>query len=278
MRIDLHVHSSASDGVFSPAEVVRKAHANGVEVMALTDHDTVSGLKEARKEAEKLGMRFIDGVELSVSWGGRTIHVVSLGPKKFEPYRELSEKLSKQRDLRARTIASKFDAMGIYNTYEQALDLAGNGLNLSRRHFALALVQRGTVGTEDEAFEKYLRDEGPAFVKTQWMTLPEAMRFIRETEGVAVIAHPGRYNFAAPLTTIDLLEEFKALGGDAIEVTTGSHFEAENDRYTRVALNMGFLASTGSDFHGCKPGRPEPGLQEQLPDYLPTVLDLLKDR
>lgn len=278
MRIDLHVHSSASDGVFSPAEVVRKAHANGVEVMALTDHDTVSGLKEARKEAEKLGLRFIDGVELSVSWGGRTIHVVSLGPKKFEPYRELSEKLSKQRDLRARTIASKFDAMGIYNTYEQALDLAGNGLNLSRRHFALALVQRGTVGTEDEAFEKYLRDEGPAFVKTQWMTLPEAMRFIRETEGVAVVAHPGRYNFAAPLTTIDLLEEFKALGGDAIEVTTGSHFEAENERYTRVALNMGFLASTGSDFHGCKPGRPEPGLQEPLPDYLPTVLDLLKDR
>ena len=278
MRIDLHVHSSASDGVFSPAEVVRKAHANGVEVMALTDHDTVSGLKEARKEAEKLGMRFIDGVELSVSWGGRTIHVVSLGPKKFEPYRELSEKLSKQRDLIARTIALKFDAMGIYNTYEQALELAGNGLNLSRRHFALALVQRGTVGTEDEAFEKYLRDEGPAFVKTQWMTLPEAMRFIRETEGVAVVAHPGRYNFAAPLTTIDLLEEFKALGGDAIEVTTGSHFEAENERYTRVALNMGFLASTGSDFHGCKPGRPEPGLQEPLPDYLPTVLDLLKDR
>lgn len=278
MRIDLHVHSSASDGVFSPAEVVRKAHANGVEVMALTDHDTVSGLKEARKEAEKLGMRFIDGVELSVSWGGRTIHVVSLGPKKFEPYQELSEKLSKQRDLRARTIASKFDAMGIYNTYEQALELAGNGLNLSRRHFALALVQRGTVGTEDEAFEKYLRDEGPAFVKTQWMTLPEAMRFIRETEGVAVMAHPGRYNFAAPMTTIDLLEEFKALGGDAIEVTTGSHFEAENERYTRVALNMGFLASTGSDFHGCKPGRPEPGLQEPLPDYLPTVLDLLKDR
>ena len=278
MRIDLHVHSSASDGVFSPAEVVRKAHANGVEVLALTDHDTVSGLKEARKEAEKLGMRFIDGVELSVSWGGRTIHVVSLGPKKFEPYRELSEKLSKQRDLRARTIASKFDAMGIYNTYEQALELAGNGLNLSRRHFALALVQRGTVGTEDEDFEKYLRDEGPAFVKTQWMTLPEAMRFIRETEGVAVVAHPGRYNFATPLTTIDLLEEFKALGGDAIEVTTGSHFEAENERYTRVALNMGFLASTGSDFHGCKPGRPEPGLQEPLPDYLPTVLDLLKDR
>ena len=278
MRIDLHVHSSASDGVFSPAEVVRKAHANGVEVMALTDHDTVSGLKEARKEAEKLGMRFIDGVELSVSWGGRTIHVVSLGPKKFEPYRELSEKLSKQRDLRARTIASKFDAMGIYNTYEQALELAGNGLNLSRRHFALALVQRGTVGTEDEAFEKYLRDEGPAFVKTQWMTLPEAMRFIRETEGVAVVAHPGRYNFAAPLTTIDLLEEFKALGGDAIEVTTGSNVEAENERYTRAALSMGVSARSGRDFQGCKSVGPEPGLQEPLPDYLPTVLDLLKDR
>lgn len=278
MRMDLHVHSTASDGVWSPTEVVRKAHANGVEVMALTDHDTVAGLAEARKEAERLGMRFIDGVELSVSWGNRTIHVVSLGPKKFEPYRELSESLSRQRDQRARTIAAKFDAMGIYNTYEQALALAGNKLNLSRRHFALALLERGTVGSEDEAFEKYLKDEGPAYVKTEWMTLPEAMRFIRDTEGVAVMAHPGRYSFPAPLTTIDLLEEFKALGGDAIEVTTGSHFEAENERYTRVALNMGFLASTGSDYHGFKPGRPEPGMQEPLPDYLPTVLDLLKDR
>lgn len=278
MRMDLHVHSTASDGVWSPTEVVRKAHANGVEVMALTDHDTVAGLAEARKEAERLGMRFIDGVELSVSWGNRTIHVVSLGPKKFEPYRELSESLSRQRDQRARTIAAKFDAMGIYNTYEQALALAGNKLNLSRRHFALALLERGTVGSEDEAFEKYLKDEGPAYVKTEWMTLPEAMHFIRDTEGVAVMAHPGRYNFPAPLSTIDLLEEFKALGGDAIEVTTGSHFEAENERYTRVALNMGFLASTGSDYHGFKPGRPEPGMQEPLPDYLPTVLDLLKDR
>lgn len=276
--MDLHVHSNASDGVFSPAQVVRKAHANGVEVMALTDHDTVAGLKSARKEAEKLGMRFIDGVELSVSWGGKTIHIVSLGPKEFEPYRELSEKLSQRRDLRARTIASKFDAMGIYNTYEQALEFAGNKLNLSRRHFALALVARGTVGTEDEAFEKYLKDEGPAYVKTEWMSLPEAMNFIRSTGGVAVVAHPGRYNFAAPTTTFDLLDEFKALGGDAIEVTTGSHFEAENERYTRVALNMGFLASTGSDYHGFKPGRPEPGLQEPLPDYLPTVLELLKDR
>ena len=278
MRMDLHVHSSASDGVFSPAEVVRKAHANGVEVMALTDHDTVAGLKEARLEADKLGMRFIDGVELSVCWSGKTIHVVSLGPKKFEPYWELSEELSRQRDARARTIAAKFNAMGIYNTYEQALELAGNKLNLSRRHFALALVQRGTVGTEDEAFDKYLKDNGPAYVKTEWMSLPEAMRFIRETEGVAVMAHPGRYAFAPPVSTIDLLEEFKALGGDAIEVTTGSHFEAENERYTRVALNMGFLASTGSDYHGFKPGRPEPGMQEPLPDYLPTVLQLLKDR
>ena len=278
MRMDLHVHSSASDGVFSPTEVVRKAHTNGVEVMALTDHDTVAGLKEARKEAEKLGMRFIDGVELSVCWDGKTIHVVCLGPKDFEPYRELSETLSRRRDQRARTIAAKFDAMGIYNTYEQALELAGNKLNLSRRHFALALVQRGTVGTEDEAFDKYLKDNGPAYVKTEWMTLVEAMRFIRETGGVAVMAHPGRYSFEAPKTTIDLLEEFKALGGDAIEVTTGSHFESENERYSRVALNMGFLASTGSDFHGFKPGRPEPGLQEPLPDYLPTVLQLLKDR
>lgn len=278
MKLDLHVHSNASDGVYRPAEVVRKAYDNGVEVLSLTDHDTVSGLAEAAREAERLGMRFINGVELSCTWGEKTIHVVGLGMKAFEPYKELTDKLSRMRDERAKQMAAKFDALGIYNTYTQALSLAGNKLNLSRRHFAMALLERGTVGNEDEAFERFLKDDGPAFVQTNWMKLSEAMNIIAKTGGVAVLAHPGRYNFKSPYNIMDLLEEFKALGGDAIEVTTGSHFVGENERFMRIAENMGFLASTGSDFHGFKPGRPEPGMQEALPAEMPTVLELLTNR
>ena len=276
MRMDLHMHSTASDGVKTPVEVVDLAYKNGVEVMALTDHDTVAGLSSARTRAKELGIRFIDGVELSVTWSDKTIHVVSLAPKNLQPYEELTKVLCKKRDLRARAMAAKFDAMGIYNTYEQALELAGNPLNLSRRHFAMALLQRGTVGSEDAAFDRYLKDDGCAFVKTEWMSLNDAMTLVHQTGGVAVLAHPGRYSFSNGKTTYDLLTEFKALGGDAIEVTTGSHFVEENERYTRVAVNMGFWASTGSDYHGFKPGRPEPGLQDELPSYLPTVLELIK--
>ena len=140
----------------------------------------------------------------------------------------------------------------------------------------MALLERGTVGSEDEAFDRFLKDDGCAFVKTNWMSLHEALELIKQTDGVAVLAHPGRYAFTNGKTTYDLLTEFKALGGDVIEVTTGSHFSEENDRFTRVAVNMGFWASTGSDYHGFKPGRPEPGLQVPLPSYLPTVLDLIK--
>lgn len=273
--MDLHMHSNASDGVYSPSQVVQMAFDNGARVVSLTDHDTVAGLAQARKKAQALGMRFIDGVEMSVSWADKTIHVVSLGFKDPQPYVQLAQNISQMRERRARAMAAKFDAMGIYNTYEQALELAGNKQNLSRRHFAMALVARGSVASEEDAFDRYLKDNGPAFVKTPWQTLPEVMRLIRDSGGVAVMAHPGRYTFAPPLSNIDLLEEFKALGGNAIEVTTGSHSESENARYARVAKNMGFLASTGSDFHGLKPGRPDPGMQEALPEDLPTVLELL---
>ena len=277
-RIDFHTHSTASDGVLSPTEVVRLAHKNGVQAVALTDHDTVDGLEEARLEAERLGIRFVGGVELSVTWGTKTIHVVCLDPKELAPYRCYAKRIFRQRDARARQMAAKFEAMGIYNMYESALELTGNPLNLSRRHFAMALHQRGTVGSEDEAFVRYLRDDGPAFVKTEWSSLNDAMRLIEETGGIAVLAHPGRYRFPEPYSIQDLLEDFRALGGEVIEVTTGSHCSSENACYIRTAVNMGFVASSGSDYHGHRPGRPEPGQQEQLPPYLTTVLDLIDKR
>ena len=277
-RIDLHTHSKASDGMLTPTEVVRMAHQNGVQTLALTDHDTVDGLEEARLEAERLGMRFVGGVELSVTWGKKTIHIVSLDPQELGPYRCYAKRVLRQRDARARQMGAKFETLGIYNMYESALALAGNSLNLSRRHFAMALHQRGTVGSEDEAFVRYLKDDGPAFVKTEWSSLSDAMRLIEETGGIAVLAHPGRYRFPEPYTIQDLLEDFRALGGEVIEVTTGSHCPSENESFIRTAVNMGFVASTGSDYHGHRPGRPGPGQQEQLPPYLTTVLDLIDKR
>ncbi len=277
MRIDLHMHSNASDGVLAPADLVALSHRNGVRVMALTDHDTVAGLSDARAAAQALGIRFIDGVELSVTWHGKTIHVVALAPKHFAPYEKLSTVLSQKRRARARAIADKFNVLGIDNMYDEAIALAGNPLNLSRRHFAMALIRRGVVKTEDEAFDRFLKDDGSAFVKTEWMSLEEAMRIIGETGAIAVMAHPGRYRFKNGHTVEELLEEFKRLGGRAIEVTTGSHFGNESEYFAGVALRSEFFASTGSDYHGDKATRPEPGMQETLPSHLPTVLDLLDD-
>lgn len=278
MAIDLHVHSTASDGVLRPRDVVRLAWQNGVQTLSLTDHDTVAGLAEAAKEAKALGIRFINGSELSVTWGRRTIHVVALAPKNLEMFECMSRERGRLREERARLMGERFERFGIYGMFNEAMAIAGNALNLSRRHFALALLHRGEIQDENEAFTRYLSDTGPCFVPTQWFTLPEVMQFIADAGAEAVLAHPGRYSFDEPSQNITLLKEFQALGGRVIEVTTGSHFAADNARYTQLAVNMGFWASTGSDFHGHRPGRPAPGLQQPLPTYLPTVLDLLKTK
>ena len=278
MAIDLHVHSTASDGVLRPRDVVRLAWQNGVQTLALTDHDTVAGLDEARREAQGLGMRFVDGSELSVTWSNRTIHVVALAPSNLAMFDAMSRDRSRLREERARAMSEKFEHFGIYGMFEDAMAIAGNALNLSRRHFALALLKRGLVCDENQAFTRYLADQAPCFVPTQWFSLPEVMDFIARAGAEAVLAHPGRYSFDEPSKNRQLLEEFKALGGRVIEVTTGSHFAADNARYTQVAVNMGFWASTGSDFHGHRPGRPAPGLQAPLPTYLPNVLDLLDQK
>lgn len=275
MILDLHTHSNASDGIYTPEEVVQIAHDNGVEVFALTDHDTVAGVRKAGTACLKAGIRFVPGCELSCTWHKKTVHVVALGIQDFSFINARAEVMSAVREKRARLIAQKLESLGIEGTYEEAVSAAKSTLNLSRRHFAMALVRRGAVSTEDEAFEKFLGDGGPAYVETQWDDLPGIQRLISQSGAVAVMAHPGRYHFDFPYSTDGLLKEFKALGGRAIEVTTGSHTRDDNRKYAKVAKKMGFYASTGSDFHGGRPGRPGPGMQAPLPEGLSCVLELL---
>ena len=276
MVIDLHTHSVASDGCHEPEEVVRFAVEAGVTHFSLTDHDTVAAVPRAREACRAAGIVFYPGCELSVTWYDITVHVVALDVRDFAPLEEHAARLSVLREERARVIAGKLDALGFHGTFETACAKAGHMLNISRRHFAMALIAMGVVETEDEAFRRFLGENRPAFVPGNWQNLAETMRLIEDAGALAVLAHPGRYHSRTSRTIDDLLAEFKSLGGRAIEVTTGSHTEDENRLFAQKARHMRFYASTGSDFHGGRPGRPMPGRQSPLPENLANVLELLE--
>jgi 3',5'-nucleoside bisphosphate phosphatase len=268
---DLHSHSTASDGILTPTQLMEHGARLGVTAMALTDHDTVDGLAEAAAAAGKLGMRFVEGVEISVSWGETTVHVVGL---RIDPASEqLAAGLQSIRDGRlgrARLMGASLEALGIPGTFEAALALAGSEQRLSRTHFARHLVEVGAVKDTQHAFDKYLGNGKPAFVRHQWAGLEDAVGWIRGAGGIAVLAHPGRYGLK-PLGRATLLDEFKRLGGEAIEVVTGSHRPEEYAAWRRVAEEYGFLASRGSDFHGPGESPVEPGRLPQLAASLEPV-------
>lgn len=268
---DLHNHSTASDGLLSPTQLMELGASLGVSTMALTDHDTLGGLEEASAASKKLGIRFVEGVEISVSWGETTVHVVGLG---VDPGNgaldEGLESVRSGRLGRARRMAQALGALGIAGTFEAALELAGSESRLSRTHFARHLAQVGAVKSTQHAFDKYLGKGKPAFVQHQWARLEDAMGWILGAGGIAVLAHPGRYGLK-PLGRATLLEEFKRLGGEAIEVVTGSHRPEEYATWRRVAEEYGFLASRGSDFHGPGESPVEPGRLAPLPASLVPV-------
>lgn len=273
--VDLHCHSTYSDGVLAPSALAERAATQGVDVWALTDHDEVSGIALARAAAVAQGVRFVAGVEISVTWGGRTVHVVGLGIDEGHPV--LLEGLTGTRAgraQRARDMAAKFDALGVSGTFEGALGVAGNADLISRTHFARHLLHTGHVQTLQAAFDRYLRDDGPAFVPMQWATLAQAVEWIRTARGVAVIAHPGRYKYSR-LQFDALFSEFKDLGGLAIEVNTGSHHPEQYAQYASVARRFGFMASCGSDFHAPQEGRCDLGQVQPLASDLRPVWDVL---
>jgi len=221
-RFDLHAHSTASDGTLSPSRLMERAHAAGVEVMALTDHDTLEGLSEAAVATERLGLGFVPGVEVSVSWQGITVHIVGLG---VDPDSEVLQRglagLREYRDWRAEEIGRRLAKAGIPGAFEGARALS-NGRLISRTHFARFLVDNGHAADVRAVFRKYLVNGRPGHVAGQWAELADAVRWIRLAGGQAVIAHPARY----PLTRGKLrrlIGDFVTAGGEALEVVSGSH-------------------------------------------------------
>jgi 3',5'-nucleoside bisphosphate phosphatase len=262
-NFDLHNHSTRSDGLLSPTQLIELAARTGVDAIALTDHDNTDGVAEAAEAAQLAGIGFVPGVEISVSWGDTTLHVVGLNVDPAAAIlREGLESIRSGRLERARRIGAALDAVGFANTFDAALELAGSERLLSRTHFARHLVQRGTVKNMQQAFDKYLGNGKRAFVSHRWASLEDAVAWIRGSGGVAVLAHPGRYDLK-PMMRHELLKQFKAFGGKAIEVVTGSHRPEQYSLWQREALEFGFLASRGADYHGpgespCEPGRLPP--------------------
>nr|UOZ96825.1 3',5'-nucleoside bisphosphate phosphatase [Cupriavidus sp.] len=265
-NVDLHMHSSASDGVLSPRDLVARGAANGLEVMALTDHDTLDGLSEAAEAATDLGIRFVPGVEVSVTWAGETLHVLGLGvnPKAPSLAGALRE-MQRSRGQRADQMDDALVAAGLPSVLSQALGYAGNPLLVGRTHFARALVARGVCGQIQEVFDRYLTPGKPGYVVHHWARLSEAMAWIQEAGGTPVLAHPARYRLSETARWA-LLQEFRTLGGQAIEVSTGSHSKEDTRRYQQIALQWGMKASRGSDFHSPTESRCDVGRAPPLPD------------
>jgi len=274
LNVDLHCHSNVSDGALAPAVVAARAKANGVDVWALTDHDEVGGIAEAREAAIALGMRYVTGVEISVTWAGKTVHIVGLqiDEKNEDLMRGLAMTRS-GRERRAREMAAQLATVGIPGAFEGALKYVGNPDLISRTHFARFLVERGICPDATTVFRKYLTEGKPGYVPHRWATLQEAVSWIRGAGGCAVVAHPGRYDFN-DLVLDALLSEFKQLGGIGVEVVTGSHTPDEFAVYAGVARKYGLLASRGSDFHA--PGESHTDLGA-LPPLPPSVVPVWHD-
>lgn len=278
LNADLHCHSVVSDGTLTPEELAARASANGVDLWALTDHDEVDGQPRALAAARAQGMRYLTGVEISVTFADVTVHIVGLGFDHTDP--RMAEGLADTRDgrgPRAREMSEQLAKVGIAGAYEGALKYVGNPRLISRTHFARFLVESGVCRDTAEVFRKYLVEGKPGFVAHRWARLGDAVRWITQSGGVAVIAHPARYAFS-PNAEYALFSEFKQHGGQGVEVVTGSHTAAEASKYADMAREFGLAASRGSDFHSPQESRLDLGMLASLPADLTPVWDLLKDR
>ncbi len=253
-HFDLHCHSTVSDGILSPTELVLRAAGRGVKVMALTDHDDLAGLPEARLAAEQNGMTLINGVEISVSWRSYTLHIVGLGfDTTHPPLVQGLQMVRSGRGLRAQKMADELAKIGIGGVLQGAYKYADNPNMIGRTHLARYLVEIGQCKDVKSVFNRYLATGKPGYVKHQWSLLSDAIAWIRGAGGIAVLAHPGRYMTGrcgmGKKTMHELLTEFVALGGGALEVVTGSHTPEQYAEFARYAEAFHLLTSCGSDFH-----------------------------
>jgi 3',5'-nucleoside bisphosphate phosphatase len=278
LNADLHCHSVVSDGTLTPEELAARAKTNGVELWALTDHDEIGGQHRAAAAAKAQGMHYLTGTEISVTFIGKTVHIVGLG---FDPDNQALKQGLMQtrggRGQRAREMSAGLATVGIQGAYDGALKFVGNPELISRTHFARFLVESGVCKETNEVFRKYLTEGKPGYVEHRWATLKDAVTWITGAGGVAVIAHPARYKFTAN-EEFALFTEFKNHGGRGVEVVTGSHTAAEYVTYAETAREFGLAASRGSDFHSPAESHTDLGTLPYLPGELKPVWELLADR
>lgn len=266
LRYDLHSHSTHSDGLLTPTELVRRSARHRVDVLALTDHDELSGLAEAFAEAARVGILLIPGAELSVSWRSLTLHVLALAVDAHcAALRDGLAAIRSGRMARARRIGDALAAAGVPGAFDGALKFVGSERLVSRTHFARFLVEAGYVRETKDVFQRYLVPGKPGYVEHDWARLPEAIGWIHVAGGKAVLAHPGRYPLD-PKGRRELLAEFRDAGGDGIEVLSPSHDAAEVAEFARLSRRFGLSASAGSDYHGPGESSVELGGMPSLPE------------
>ena len=278
LNADLHCHSVVSDGTLTPEALAARAKANGVGLWALTDHDEIGGQHRAIAAAHAQGMDYLTGVEISVTFADTTVHIVGLG---FDASDERLVQGLRQtrggRGERAQEMAAQLAQVGIPGAYEGALRYVGNPELISRTHFARFLVEQRVCRDTGEVFRRFLTEGKPGFVPHRWARLGDAVRWICDAGGVAIIAHPARYSLSAN-EEFALFSEFRQHGGQGVEVVTGSHTTAECATYAGMAREFGLAASRGSDFHSPDESHTDLGTLPPLPGDLTPVWDLLADR
>jgi len=273
-RVDLHMHSTFSDGSLSVEDLVARVAAAGVELMALTDHDNTAGVRAAAREAQRHGLRLLPGVEISSAWEEQGIHIVGLAVDIAHPTLQRGlERIVDLRDQRALEIAQRLQRQGFTGAWEGARAIAGSPL-VGRSHFAQWLVQAGHCRDSQDAFQHWLGRGKPAYVPSDWIPMAEAVGWIRAAGGAAVLAHPGRYKLRGA-RLLRLLEDFRAVGGVGLEVCSGSQAASDREHLGRLALRLGLAGSVGSDFHGPRLGHAEIGQLLPLPDGVEAIWDRL---
>lgn len=273
-KYDLHCHTTASDGALAPADLVHRAAGQGVEVLAITDHDSVGGLDEARVAAQSLGVRLLPGVELTALWGAQVVHLVGLGfDWRADTLQAYLNRLEAMRAERAERIARKLQQRNLPDLLPDVMARAAGG-QVGRPHFAAALVEAGVCETEQQAFKRYLGPGKVGDVKMPWPAMAEALDMLHGIGGVGILAHPTKYRMTFTRLR-SLLTDFAKAGGDGLEVSYSGIKPDHQRELQKIARKMSLLLSAGSDFH--HPGQPWVELGRFMPpeESAPHVLERL---
>lgn len=266
--IDLHCHSTFSDGSFSPEELIEKAQKNQIKCLSLTDHDTVSAYPRLHQAAQNTGIQIVQGIEFSTRWKKYDIHILGYQLNLSDELTETIERQSASRIARAQQIGASLETMGVERAYEKACALAGHE-RVGRPHFAAVLLQEGRVRDMQAAFRQFLGRGRGAYVPTPWISLREAVAAIAKAGGQAVVAHPLKYGLTRTKLH-ELIIEFKDAGGAGIEVVSGEMTVSQISDVAALCLRFDLLASSGSDYHGDS-SRTYLGRQQQLPAFCTPI-------